>query len=243
MSEYTTPEDTTSALGNIHQRIAMAMKLVHYIQKEKRQGMQYTIVSHDSVTSKVRPELLKCGIHYYPSEMTFVQNGNRTEVLLKVRFVNIDRPSDFFEVPSFGFGCDSQDKGPGKAISYAVKYALLKAMGLETGDDSDLDHHIDYDPKDPAKTIPLPPTPKTGPTPKPDPTPRPDRILSCEQVMQGINLIECETPTKSVEALCEYWKNSQPSIKAMAEGEQTAAKRLIRTRIDYFEGIIQQAAE
>jgi hypothetical protein len=37
------------------------------------------------------------------------------------------------------YGIDDSDKGPGKAISYAVKYALLKALGLETGDDPDED--------------------------------------------------------------------------------------------------------
>ena len=55
---------------------------------------------------------------------------------MTVRFVNIDEPQDFFDVQSFGYGVDGQDKGPGKAMSYAVKYALLKALGLETGEDA-----------------------------------------------------------------------------------------------------------
>jgi hypothetical protein len=42
-------------------------------------------------------------------------------------------------VESAGFGIDDQDKGPGKAISYAVKYAYLKALCLESGDDPDED--------------------------------------------------------------------------------------------------------
>jgi len=54
---------------NIHQRLALAMKQVTYIQKEKKQGMRYSIVSHDSVTSKVRPALLEAGIVYYPIEV------------------------------------------------------------------------------------------------------------------------------------------------------------------------------
>lgn len=132
---------------NIHQRLAEAMKAVTYVQKEKKKGMQYSIVSHDAVTAKVRPALLNAGIVYYPVGMEHDQNGNRTEVSLRVRFVNIDNPEDFIEVPALGFGIDQQDKGPGKAISYAVKYALLKALGLETGDDPDHDqnavHQID----------------------------------------------------------------------------------------------------
>lgn len=129
---------------NIHQRLALAMKQVTYIQKEKKQGMRYSIVSHDSVTSKVRPALLEAGIVYYPIEVQHQQNGNRTECAMTVRFVNIDHTEDFFDVETFGYGLDDQDKGPGKAMSYAVKYALLKTLGLETGDDPDEDQVSSY---------------------------------------------------------------------------------------------------
>lgn len=130
---------------NVHQRLAAAMEKVTYIQKEYKPGMSYKIVSHDVVTAKVRPALLENGIVYYPVDLQHVNNGNRAEVVLKVRFANIDDPQDFFDVPSLGYGIDKQDKGPGKAISYAVKYALLKAMGLETGEDADHDDidHVD----------------------------------------------------------------------------------------------------
>ena len=36
---------------NIYQRIAAAMAEVDYIQKEKKNGMRYSIVSHDAVTA------------------------------------------------------------------------------------------------------------------------------------------------------------------------------------------------
>ena len=42
---------------NIAQRINAVMAEVDYIQKEKKPGMQYNIVSHDAVTAKVRPIL------------------------------------------------------------------------------------------------------------------------------------------------------------------------------------------
>lgn len=132
---------------NIHQRLAKVMSKVSYIQREEKKGMSYKIVSHDAVTAKVRPALLEAGIVYYPVRCDHQHNGNRAECSLTVRFVNIDEPSDFFEVPTFGYGIDPQDKGPGKAMSYAVKYALLKALGLETGDDPDMDS-VDHSPVD-----------------------------------------------------------------------------------------------
>ena len=129
---------------NLHQRIAAAMQKVTYIQKEKKQGMRYSIVSHDSVTAKVRPALLEEGVIYYPISVQSSQHGNRTECNMIVRFVNVDKPDDCLQVETFGYGIDDQDKGPGKAMSYAVKYALLKTLGLETGDDPDEDQNAVY---------------------------------------------------------------------------------------------------
>lgn len=140
---------------NVHQRLAKVMQSVAYIQKEHKQGMQYSIVSHDKVTAKVRPALLEAGIVYYPVRCDHTHNGNRAECSMTVRFVNVDEPNDFFDVPTFGYGIDSQDKGPGKAMSYAVKYALLKALGLETGDDAENDS-IDHSTADPAVVTPQP---------------------------------------------------------------------------------------
>jgi hypothetical protein len=134
---------------NIHQRLAEVMAKVTYIQKERKQGMNYTIVSHDVVTAKVRPALLEAGIVYYPVRCEHSHNGNRAECGMTIRFVNVDEPTDFFDVQTFGYGVDPQDKGPGKAMSYAVKYALLKALGLETGDDADHDN-INHTTEDPA---------------------------------------------------------------------------------------------
>jgi hypothetical protein len=145
----------TDAIKNIHQRLAEVMRAVTYIQKEKKSGMNYTITSHDAVTAKVRPALLDAGIVYYPTRCEHTHNGNRAECGMTIRFVNIDEPSDFFEVQTFGYGVDPQDKGPGKAMSYAVKYALLKALGLETGDDADHDS-INHSKEDPATPKPIP---------------------------------------------------------------------------------------
>lgn len=126
---------------NIYQRIAEVMKAVDYIQKEdKRVNNQYTFVSHDAVTAKLRDKFVEHGIVTPVSVKSYKQDGNRTEVLINVRFVNVDEPPDFIEVDAFGYGIDPQDKGPGKAISYAFKYALLKTFCLETGDDPEKDN-------------------------------------------------------------------------------------------------------
>jgi hypothetical protein len=54
---------------------------------------------------------------------------------------------------SFGYGIDDQDKGAGKAMSYAVKYALLKTLGLETGDDPDENQDAQFNNKMLTETL------------------------------------------------------------------------------------------
>lgn len=132
---------------NIYQKMHKVMAAVSYVQKEdKKVNNQYTFVSHDAVTAKLRPAFLENGILVLPTVDTMKQDGNRTEVKLDVEFINIDQPEERIKITSIGFGIDPQDKGPGKAVSYAFKYALLKAFCLETGDDPEKDQ-IEHKPK------------------------------------------------------------------------------------------------
>ena len=125
---------------NIYQRMLKVMEAVSYVQKEeKKVNNQYTFVSHDAVTKKIRPELVKNGIVAIARVISHTQDGNRTEADVEVDFVNAEKPDEKVTISAFGYGIDPQDKGPGKAISYAVKYAYLKAFALETGDDPERD--------------------------------------------------------------------------------------------------------
>ncbi len=126
------------------QRLAQVQLAVDYIQKEKKAGMKYSIVSHDAVTAKVRKHMVEAGVIYYPCHIEMTQVGNRTQMTAIIRFVSTDDRNDYIDVYSAGYGIDEQDKGPGKAISYSVKYALLKALGLESGDDPDYDQDVEH---------------------------------------------------------------------------------------------------
>lgn len=134
---------------NIYQKINCVMKEVDYIQKSaKKVNNQYTYVSHDQVTAKLHEPLTRNGIVVTNSVVDLVQEGNRTTAKIEVCFINIDNPQDTFKIISYGYGIDSADKGPGKAISYAYKYALLKTFCLETGDDPDHDQNVQFNPEE-----------------------------------------------------------------------------------------------
>ncbi len=126
---------------NIHQRMLAVMKEISYVQKEdKLVNGSYRFVSHDAVMAAVRKPMLDNGVVVIPTVSKWAVNENRVEAQVNVQFVNADEPSDSYSVAALGFGIDRQDKGPGKAFSYACKYALLKALMLETGDDPERDN-------------------------------------------------------------------------------------------------------
>lgn len=135
---------------NIYKRIVAIMGDLSYIQKGKKEvsmGPQlYRFVSHDQVASAVHPLLVKHGVAVIPTVEEIKQDTNRTSVKLAVAFVNTDNPNDHIITHHYGYGIDGGDKGPGKAISYAYKYALLKTFCLETGDDPDKDQESIHEP-------------------------------------------------------------------------------------------------
>ncbi len=116
---------------NILQRILAVMSELDYIAKgDKTVNGQYRFVSHDQVTAKVHPMLVKHGLVILPTVIEMKQENNRTVVRLRVNFFNADNHNDFYATEWYGYGIDNADKGPGKAISYAYKYALLKTFCL-----------------------------------------------------------------------------------------------------------------
>jgi len=134
---------------NIYQRINAVMKEVAYIQKDAtiQGGGGYKAVTHDQVTAVVRPHFVKHGIvvevEQIKSKMLVTRNVSANEKMhlysgtYSVEFVNIDNPTDRIPMTVTAHANDSGDKGPGKAMSYAVKYAMLKLLSLETGENDE----------------------------------------------------------------------------------------------------------
>lgn len=133
---------------NVYQRLVAVMDEVGRVAMAgtaPKEAGGYRYVRHDDVTAAVRPALVKHGVLVVPSVARHERDGNMTVLEVDVAFVNADDPSDRVEVRHVGYGIDRQDKGPGKGLSYAVKYALLKVLSLETGDDPEADS-VEHEP-------------------------------------------------------------------------------------------------
>jgi hypothetical protein len=198
------------------------MQELDYLQKEKKSGMQYSFVSHDKVTGAIRPLLVKHGIACWPAAMDVKQEGNRTQLQCKVIYANIDDPEDCIEVESIGYGIDAQDKGPGKAISYAMKYAHLKTFSLETGDDPDNDQHVKFEPPALKNITPHDDQPRPSEFPTVTGTPGASKAAFREPYSKMERAIR-DAPT--MRALKDLWKDNAADIDEWPPDSVDSIKR------------------
>jgi|PlaIllAssembly_1097288.scaffolds.fasta_scaffold00864_12 hypothetical protein len=160
MTDQTNPTQPSMVpVLNVLQRINAVQKEVAYIQKDRSvstgaNGPSYRAVSHDAVTAMLRPHLIKHGIVYTTTladECHFdtKEEGSKQRLFratFTICFASIDKPEDRIFVTLPAHALDNGDKAPGKAISYATKYALLKVFALETGEDEESRYKSDdYD--------------------------------------------------------------------------------------------------
>lgn len=134
---------------NIYQRLNEVRKQVAYIQKDKQvTGQGYMAITHDAVTSAVREHLISNGVIVVPSlvDSAVKETGTTTskgvpiirlEARFDVSFVNMDEPTDKVTLRIESHALDQGDKAPGKATSYATKYAMLKVFSIETGEEEE----------------------------------------------------------------------------------------------------------
>lgn len=177
--------------ANILKKMSQATEKINRVAKNLKVGVgqsSYKAVGEADVLDAVKPVEAELGIYSYPISREIVREeiftttssyedrdtGNvktteKTTLFLRIktiyRFVNVDNPTDYVDITSYGDGVDPQDKAPGKAMTYSDKYALLKAYKIETGEDPDQKHSEDVG-KKVAKDAPKKETPVIAPNAK-----------------------------------------------------------------------------
>lgn len=143
---------------NIYEKLSAITAEIGVVEKNLNvkvsSNSSYKAVSERDVLDAVKPIEQKYRVFSYPANRKVIDrdvltketeyNGTitRTNTLFMrvetvYRFVNIDKPGEFIETTVYGDGLDTGDKASGKAMTYADKYALMKAYKLSTGDDPD----------------------------------------------------------------------------------------------------------
>lgn len=142
---------------NIYQRMAAITAELQTVGKNMTVGFgknQYKAVSERDILDAVKPLETKHGVYSYPASRRVLESNilesestydgattKKTTFMTRIetvyRFVNVDKPDEFIETTTFAEGIDPQDKGSGKAMTYADKYALMKGYKISTGEDPD----------------------------------------------------------------------------------------------------------
>ena len=144
---------------NIFEKLSAISTELMTVAKNLEVGIgqnKYKAVGEADVLRAVKPLEAKYKVYSYPFSRTIIESGTienegidyktkekvvkknlfeRIEVVY--RFVNVEDPKEYVDITSYGDGIDSQDKSVGKAMTYADKYALLKAYKIVTGEDPD----------------------------------------------------------------------------------------------------------
>lgn len=143
---------------NIYQRMAAITAELQTVAKnltvQTSKTSSYKAVSERDILDAVKPLEAKHGVYSYPVARNVLESNlleseseyqgkvtKKTTFMTRIetiyRFVNVDKPEEYIETTTFAEGIDAQDKGSGKAMTYADKYALMKAYKISTGDDPD----------------------------------------------------------------------------------------------------------
>lgn len=142
---------------NIFQRVAAITAELGTVAKNLNVSAgkgSYKAVSERDIIDAVKPLEAKYRVYSYPrnreiiddeileGEKTYNSQTTKTttfftRIKTEYTFLNIDNPEEQFTTIVFSEGIDPGDKGSGKAMTYADKYALMKAYKISTGDDPD----------------------------------------------------------------------------------------------------------
>jgi hypothetical protein len=132
-----------SARLNLRQKLAEVRRRIGYIQKRgHNERFNYSYVTAADIAGSVGDILSELGVVVIPSleDITYESTPGRGEttrmarVVMAYTFADVDSGEEVVAKVA-GQGLDVGDKAPYKAMTGALKYALLQSFLLATGDD------------------------------------------------------------------------------------------------------------
>ena len=203
-SNIASPEDPIRL--NLRQKLAEVRRRIGYVQKRGRnERHNYSYVTAADIAGAVGDILAELGIivvprlesiSHEPARTGRTDGEHLTHVVMSYSFVDVDTAEEI-AVKVAGEGVDAGDKAPYKAMTGALKYALLQSFLLATGDDPE-DERVD------ARFS----------------TPSSERPITAEEVRELEKLI-ADTGT-DLERVLAYYK-----VASLGEMTETAYRRAV----------------
>ncbi len=143
---------------NLRQKLAEVRRRIGYVQKRgHNERFNYSYVTAADIAGAVGDILAELGVVVIPSleEISYESAAGRGEatrmarVVMAYTFADVDSGEEIIAKVA-GEGLDAGDKAPYKAMTGALKYALLQSFLLATGDDPEEErvrcslHHAEF---------------------------------------------------------------------------------------------------
>ncbi len=194
---------------NLRQKLAEVRRRIGYVQKRgHNERFNYSYVTAADIAGSVGDILAELGVVVIPrlEEISYESATGRGEatrmarVVMAYTFADVDSGEEIIAKVA-GQGLDPGDKAPYKAMTGALKYALLQSFLLATGDDPE-DERAD------ART-------------------NPERLISAEEIRELEKLI-AETGTE-LERVLAYYKVA--SLGEMTETNYRRAVEVLNRKL------------
>jgi hypothetical protein len=215
--ESPAPEPITFAQLNLRQKLAVVRRRIAYVQKRGHNPrFNYNYVTAADIAGAVGDILAELGVVIVPrlesiSHEAVRPSGGGTEhvthVVMSYSFVDVDTAEEI-TVKTAGEGLDSGDKAPYKAMTGALKYALLQSFLLATGDDPEEERSSPVNHSSPTHES------------------HSERAISAPEVCELRQLVD-DTGTE-LERVLAYYKLA--SLEEMTEGTYRRAVELLNRK-------------
>jgi ERF superfamily len=137
---------------NLRQKLAVVRRRLVYVQKRGyNPRFNYNYVTAADIAGAVGDILAELGVVLVPRLESISHEATRSQgrteaehvarVIMSYSFVDVDTAEEI-TVKTAGEGLDSGDKAPYKAMTGALKYALLQSFLLATGDDPEEERFV-----------------------------------------------------------------------------------------------------
>ena len=198
---------------NLRQKLAQVRRQVGYVHKRGKNELgNYSYAMAADIAGAIGDRLAALNVVLGRRNLSVKRYQNQygtgaetvVEVMLDYEFIDADS-DEVLSVPSYGEGRDSGDKAPYKALTGALKYALIQTFLIATGDD---------------------PEREAGETPSPAPGGG-EALVGHQQARALHRLIE-QTGTE-VSRVLEHYQVS--TIEALTQSAARQALALLRRKV------------
>jgi hypothetical protein len=202
---------------SLRQKLAVVRRRISYVQKRgHNERSNYNYVTAADIAGAVGDILAELGVVVVPRLESISHEPARTgrsevehvaRVVMAYKFMDVDTAEEI-TVKVAGEGLDAGDKAPYKAMTGALKYALLQSFLLATGDDPEEER------SNPANHFSSAHEPRSEP------------LVTAEQMHELRQLVE-DTGTE-LERVLAYYR--LPSIEQMTEGTYRRAIEVLNRK-------------